>query len=70
MSQIGDRVRALREQRCETQETVARRAGMSLSTYQRVELGYHNPQIRTLERVAAGLKVKPADLLAEDDTAA
>jgi transcriptional regulator with XRE-family HTH domain len=66
MSQIATRVRALRLARGETQEDVARRAGMPTSTYQRLELGYHVPSIRTLRKVATAFDVKPSELIDDD----
>jgi transcriptional regulator with XRE-family HTH domain len=65
MSQIGDRVKQLRESKGWTQEFVARRADLRLSTYQRIELGYNQPTIDTLRAIADGLDTTVSYLLGE-----
>ena len=66
MVQIGDRVRALRQQSGLTQEGLARVANVTTGTIIRLELGYHAPSMRTLRKVAAALEVRPSDLLDDD----
>jgi transcriptional regulator with XRE-family HTH domain len=57
MSQIGNQARALREARGESQEAVARRAGIALATYSRIENGRNEPNLDTLRRLAGALGV-------------
>ncbi len=63
-ARIGRRVRAVREQRGLTQEALAEKAGMKAPNLSRVEAGKHVPSLPTLERVAAALGVRVADLVA------
>jgi transcriptional regulator with XRE-family HTH domain len=65
MSQIGDTAKQLRESHGWTQEYVARRADLPLSTYQRVELGYNQPTLDTLRAIADGLDTTVGYLLGE-----
>lgn len=57
MSQIGERAKAMRERRRESQEIVARRADISTSTYSRIESGLNEPSFSTLVKIAAALDV-------------
>ena len=63
MTQLGLKARAIREQRGESQEAVARRADISLGTYGRIENGHNAPSLETLVRVAAALEVTVDQLL-------
>jgi transcriptional regulator with XRE-family HTH domain len=46
-----------------TQEACARKVGLSLSYFTRLEAGRHDPPVSTLLKLAKGLKVRPAELL-------
>ena len=61
---IGRRVREEREQIGLTLEALARKTGMQVSNLSRLEHGKHLPSLETLERVAAALSVRIADLVA------
>jgi transcriptional regulator with XRE-family HTH domain len=63
MTQVGQRARAIRERREESQEAVARRAGISWTTYTRIENGHGEPSLPTLRAIAAALEVTPGELL-------
>lgn len=63
-ARIGQRVRALREQRGLTQDALAAKADMKAPNLSRLEGGKHVPSLPTLERVAAALGVRVADLVA------
>jgi transcriptional regulator with XRE-family HTH domain len=58
-----ERMRQLREEKGLSQAQAAVRAGMDPGTWNRLERGKGNPNIRTLERVADSLGVEVADLL-------
>jgi transcriptional regulator with XRE-family HTH domain len=60
-------VRALRLERGLTQEALAERAGVDYKHYQRFELGLAgNPELATLEALAAALGVRAWVLLCDD----
>jgi transcriptional regulator with XRE-family HTH domain len=62
--QFGANLRAVREQRGFSQETLAQRAGMDPAEIRRLESARRDPGIRVLTRLARALGVAPADLLA------
>ncbi len=61
-----DRIRQLRTERGLSQAKLAVMAGMDPATFNRLEQGKGNPNLRTLERVADALEVSVADLLEEE----
>ncbi|HEX2161912.1 MAG TPA: helix-turn-helix transcriptional regulator [Thermoleophilaceae bacterium] len=56
-------VRRLRTEKGLTQDALAQGASMDPAEVRRIESGRRDPGVRVLSRVAAGLGVKPADLL-------
>jgi len=56
-------VRRLRAEKGLTQDALAQGASMDPAEIRRIESGRRDPGVRVLTRVAAGLEVKPADLL-------
>jgi transcriptional regulator with XRE-family HTH domain len=69
-SQVGDRIRALREMRQLSLRAVADEAGMSTSFVSQLERGRTSASIGSLRRIAQALGVSIADLFAEDVDAA
>lgn len=69
---IGRKIRALRqalpaeEGRPVSQETLARRAGISLLTLGDIERGYSDPKSETVRKIAGALGVSPGVLMEED----
>jgi transcriptional regulator with XRE-family HTH domain len=63
VTQIGQRAKALRTERGESQEAVARRADISTATYSRIEKGLNEPSLETLRRLAGALDVSIDDLV-------
>ena len=64
MVKLGQRIRAIREERGLTQQAVARSAGIATDMISRLENGhYTSPGLRTLLRVAEGMGVSLAALL-------
>lgn len=61
---LGEAIRATRLERGYAQEAFAAHAHMDRSYYGAVERGEFNLTIQTLLRIAAGLNVTAADLLA------
>ena len=56
-------VRRLRAEKGLTQDALAQGASMDPAEIRRIESGRRDPGVRVLSRVAAGLGVKPAELL-------
>jgi len=62
---IGERVRVLRESEALSVTDLAERVGMQRSNLSRLEHGRHLPSLETLERIAEGLGVPVARLVAQ-----
>jgi DNA-binding XRE family transcriptional regulator len=62
---VGENVRALREQRGESQQTFARRACFDRANLNRLEKGMRDPNLTTLVRLAKALDVEPWELLCD-----
>ena len=60
---ISQRVKALRNQKGMTQESLAENSGLSLRTIQRIENNETQPRDDSLKRLAIALKTTPDDLL-------
>ncbi|MDC0718626.1 helix-turn-helix domain-containing protein [Nannocystis bainbridge] len=66
MAALAQRIRAIREERGLTQQSVARAAGIASDMVSRLENGhYTSPGLRTLLRIADGMGVPLALLLPE-----
>ena len=70
MSQIGQRIRTVRQRNGQTQEALARAADVSNGTIIRIETGRNDPSLDTLTKIAAGLGTTVGDLLDHDPAAA
>lgn len=66
ISNIGTRVRRLREAQGLSLRQVAQRAGLSTSAVQKTEAGTMTPTIGVLMKIARGLKCRVIDFLEED----
>ena len=60
---IGKKIRLARKKNKLTQEEVAEKVGVHISTLGRIERGESNPPIQTINKIAQALKVKPKELL-------
>jgi len=67
---IGTQVRKAREQTLLTQEELAERAGIALSTLNRIEKDRVEPHFRTIRKIARALGRGPKELLPEEDEGA
>lgn len=66
MAELGQRVRALREERGLTQQSLAQAAGIATDMVSRLENGhYSSPGLRTLLRIALGMGTSVSALLPE-----
>ena len=64
---LGLRVRQLRERKGWTQEALADRADLDRSYIAGIEAGLRNPSFRALARIARGLGVPVAEVVANVD---
>jgi transcriptional regulator with XRE-family HTH domain len=62
---VGENVRALREQRGESQQRFARRACFDRANLNRLEKGMRDPNLTTLVKLAKALDVEPWELLCD-----
>jgi transcriptional regulator with XRE-family HTH domain len=60
------RLREVREEKLLTQVELAARAGVTEATISRLETGVTQPRISTVRKLAAGLGVKPEQLVVRD----
>ena len=60
---LGKNLRAARKKLGLTQEEVAERSGVQAGEVSRIERGKRDPQISTLEKLAAAVEVAPGRLL-------
>jgi len=60
---LGAAMRSARRERGHTQESFAALAGVSSRYYGAVERGEFSPSVNVMTKVAAGLKMRPSELL-------
>jgi len=60
---VGKRIRIIRRKKRLTQEEVADRARIHISTLGRIERGESNSPIQTINKIAQALRVKPKEFL-------
>lgn len=63
MTEIGERVKMIREDQFLSVLELARLAGITRSAIYGVESGAHAPNAKTIRRLAAALGVAPQDLV-------
>ncbi len=56
------KVKILREGQFMSQEDLAKKSDMTVSTINRLENGKQKPRLATIRRLAKALKVKPGDI--------
>lgn len=64
---IGAQVKRAREQALLTQQELADRAGVGLTTLNRIENDRAEPHFRTIRKLAKALDVEPRDLIGGND---
>jgi len=60
---IGDKLRDLRKRALLTQEQLAERSGVGVTTIVRIERNQVEPHARTIRKLAEALAMDPKDLL-------
>jgi transcriptional regulator with XRE-family HTH domain len=60
---IGTQVKRVRVRALLTQQELAERAGIGLTTLNRIENDHAEPQFRTIRKLARALNVAPSELL-------
>jgi HTH-type transcriptional regulator / antitoxin HipB len=60
---LGSNLQAARKQRGWTQEELSARSGVQPGEISRMEAGKRDPQVSTLEKLAAALEIPPGRLL-------
>jgi transcriptional regulator with XRE-family HTH domain len=63
MNSLGKNLRAARKKLDLTQQEVAERSGVQAGEISRIEHGKRDPQISTVEKLAAAVEVRPGLLL-------
>ena len=63
MGDLGKNLRAARQRLELTQEQVAERSGVQAGEVSRIERGLRDPQVSTLEKLAAAVEMRPGELL-------
>ena len=63
MGKLGKNLRAARVKLGLTQEEVAERSGVQAGEVSRIERGKRDPQVSTLEKLAAAVELPPGRLL-------
>jgi len=63
LSQVGRRIRSLREAKGISQEILAERSRLHRTYIGGVERGLRNPSLKSLSRIAKGLSIGVAELL-------
>jgi transcriptional regulator with XRE-family HTH domain len=66
---IGAQVKRERERALLTQQELAERAGVGLTTLNRIENDHAEPHFRTMRKIAKALGVDPRNLIPEGDDA-
>ena len=67
---IGHAIKQARSERGLTQQQLANRAGISITSLYYIESDTNSPSVRTLSKIAAALEVPVSALFAEMDAAA
>ena len=62
MSNLGKNLRATRKKLGLTQEQVSERSGVQAGEVSRIERGLRDPQVSTVEKLAAAVEVSPGRL--------
>ncbi len=59
---VAENIKRIRKEKGLTQKQLGERCGMSESTLRQYEIGYRNPKLETIQKIAAALHVSPSEL--------
>jgi transcriptional regulator with XRE-family HTH domain len=66
MTEVGDRLKRARRRAMLTQEQLADKSGVGVTTINRIEKGHvEDPHFSTLRKLAQALEVDPAELVGD-----
>jgi transcriptional regulator with XRE-family HTH domain len=66
MTEVGDRLKRARRRAILTQEQLADKSGVGVTTINRIEKGHvEDPHFSTLRKLAQALEVDPAELVGD-----
>ena len=65
MVQIGDRLREARTRKLMTQQELADKSGVGVTTIVRIERNQVDPQFRNIRKLAKALDIAPTELIGE-----
>jgi transcriptional regulator with XRE-family HTH domain len=65
MVRIGDKLRAARTRKLMTQQDLANKSGVGVTTIVRIERNQVEPQFRNIRKLAKALDVAPTELIGE-----
>lgn len=60
---VAENIKRIRKEKNLTQKQLGEKCGMSESTLRQYEIGYRNPKLETIRRIAAALDVYISDLV-------
>jgi transcriptional regulator with XRE-family HTH domain len=64
MTEVGDRLKKMRRRAMLTQEELAKRSGVGITTINRIETGaVEDPHFSTLRKLAQALEASPRELV-------
>jgi transcriptional regulator with XRE-family HTH domain len=65
MVQIGDKLREARTRKLMTQQELAHKSGVGVTTIVRIERNQVDPQFRNIRKLAKALDIAPTELIGE-----
>ena len=63
---VAENIKRIRKEKHLTQKQLGEKCGMSESTLRQYEIGYRNPKIQTIKRIADALGVSLGELIGND----
>lgn len=64
---VAENIKRIRKEKNLTQKQLGEKCGMSESTLRQYEIGYRNPKLETIARIAAALEVNVFELMDKKD---
>ena len=64
---VAENIKRIRKEKNLTQKQLGEKCGMSESTLRQYEIGYRNPKLETIVRIAAALEISVFELMDKED---